>query len=169
MIDLFLAELDGQAVALVPVAGSDARAIVEAEDAPLVAGRTWRLHRDGYAVAGGATRRVHMHALVLPVDPPLTVDHWNLNRLDNRRSNLRPATRAQQQWNRGPTCTNTSGFKGVSWHRLRARWRASIRLDGRQVHLGLFDDPAEAARAYDAAALDAWGDFARVNFVEAIR
>lgn len=169
MADLVFTELAGAPVALVPIASSDQRAIVDAEQAPLVAGRPWRVC-DGYArttVQNGST--LLMHALILPVDPPLTVDHANGNRLDNRASNLRAATRAQQQWNRGKQRNNRSGFKGVSFHTLRRRWRATIRVDGRHVHLGLFDDPELAARAYDAAAVDAWGDFARVNFAEATR
>lgn len=173
MTELVLARLAGAEVALVPIANHDARAIVDAADAPLVAGRRWKLHDAGYAhstaTRDGVETSIYMHALILPVDPPLTVDHRDCNPLDNRRSNLRVATRADQQHNKRAQCNNRSGFKGVSWHRLRGRWRATIQIDGRHRHLGLFDDPADAARAYDEAAIAAWGDFARANFVEATR
>lgn len=169
MTALTFARLNGADVALIPIANHDARAIVDATDAPLVAGRSWSLHEAGYATCtvtrDGSDTKLYMHQLVLLVAAPLTVDHANLNRLDNRRSNLRPATRAQQQQNRGPQSNSRSGLKGVSWHRQHRRWRATIRLDGRHVHLGLFDDPTEAARAYDVAALSAWGEFARTNAV----
>lgn len=173
MTELVIARLAGADVALVPISNHDARAMINVEDAPLVAGRNWKLNPDGYACQTvrnpeGGEKTLQMHALLLPVDPPLTVDHANLNRLDNRRSNLRPATRADQQHNRGIPRNNRSGFKGVSFHGHTSRWRATIRIDGRHRHLGLFDDPTDAARAYDAAALDAWGEFARTNFAGAV-
>lgn len=168
MTDPFFARLDGREVALIAISCSDARAIIDAEDAPLVAGRPWKLHDDGYAQSRlpgpGDSSSIYMHHLMVPVSDGLTVDHENGNRLDNRRANLRAATRAQQQYNRGRGCNNTSGFKGVSFHRKTGRWRATIQLDGRHRHLGLFDDAETAARAYDDAALAAWGEWARTNF-----
>lgn len=173
MSDLVFARLAGVDVALVPIANHDARAIVDAEDAPLIAGRPWRYQPNGYAATtvrrADGDSSLYMHQLILPVDPPLTVDHHDGYGLNNRRSNLRAATRAEQQHNRGIPRTNQSGYKGVSWHRHSARWRATILILGRHRHLGLFDDPIDAARAYDEAALGAWGDFARTNFAEATR
>jgi hypothetical protein len=52
----------------------------------------------------------------------------------------------------------------VSWQKQPRKWRAAINIDGKQRHLGHFDDPADAARAYDRAALEAWGEFAVLNF-----
>lgn len=173
MSDLVLARLAGRDVALIPIANWPERALVDAQDAPLVAGRAWSRHPDGYATStvqrGDHESSIYMHQLILPLDPPLTVDHHNCNPLDNRKINLRSATRGDQQHNKRIPCNNQSGYKGVSFHRLRGRWRATIKVDGRHVHLGLFDDPIDAARAYDEAALGAWGDFARTNFAEAIR
>lgn len=59
---------------------------------------------------------------------------------------------------------NTSGYKGVGWSRASGKWRAYIQVDGRQVHLGLHLDPLDAARVYDAAALEHFGEYARLNF-----
>ena len=93
------------------------------------------------------------------------IDHRNGNGLDNQRSNLRPATQSQNNWNaRGRS--GTSEFKGVSLYRRTSRWRAQIRHSGHSRHLGLFDTPEDAARAYDAAARQLFGEFARPNFPE---
>jgi hypothetical protein len=97
---------------------------------------------------------------------PLT-DHINGDGLDNRRTNLRQATPTQNNANCGIRGHNTSGYKGVSLRPDRGnRWRATIRIHGLQYFLGLFDDVEDAARAYDAAALELFGDFARLNFPE---
>lgn len=104
---------------------------------------------------------VRMHTFLTGWD---LVDHVNGNGLDNRRSNLRPATPTQNARNRGMRSDNTSGFKGVHPHRRSGRWAACIWFDGRSNYLGLFDDAAEAARVYDAAALEHFGPFARLNF-----
>jgi hypothetical protein len=90
------------------------------------------------------------------------VDHRNGDGLDNRRENLRPATNAQNGANQRASSRNTSGYKGVIRH--RHRWAAQIVPGGRRFWLGTFDTPEAAARAYDAAALDHFGDFARLNF-----
>lgn len=110
-----------------------------------------------------ARHRVYMHSFL--TGWPLT-DHINGDGLDNRRSNLRPATPAQNLANSHLSKRSTSGYKGVSRFtgRGRRQWRAYIAIDGRQRDLGTFVDVKEAARAYDAAALAEWGEYARLNF-----
>lgn len=93
--------------------------------------------------------------------PKAEIDHIKGDRADNRWSNLREATRAENQRNVGRISTNTSGFKGVSWHKRARRWRAEI-SGGGYTHLGLFDTPQEAAQAYRAAAAQRYGEY--VNF-----
>jgi hypothetical protein len=72
-------------------------------------------------------------------------DHVNLNRLDNRRINLRVVTRAQNSQNR-PVMHHTSRYRGVSWYKKLQKWVAKGVKDGRQIHLGYFDDEEEAYR-----------------------
>lgn len=96
------------------------------------------------------------------------VDHVeSRSTLDNRRSNLRLATRAQNQQNQGLDVTNTSGYKGIYWHQHNKSWKASIRQNGKRISLGYFATPEEAARAYDKAAKELHGEFAYLNFPEA--
>ncbi len=92
------------------------------------------------------------------------VDHINGDGLDNRRANLRPATHASNNRNRGGTRLNTSGYKGVTWHKRGRKWMAQIHHKGKHYHLGLFTDLTEAALAYDVAAADMFGEFAWLNF-----
>lgn len=95
---------------------------------------------------------------VLPDD---YIDHENLNKSDDRFDNLRPATNQLNQANRGLMMTNTSGHKGVRWEASRGRWRAAITIDGKAKNLGRFFKLEEAKAAYEAAAVAAWGEFAR--------
>lgn len=100
------------------------------------------------------------------------VDHINTNGLDNRRENLRPATRSQNNANARGHANGTSPYKGVSWKTRRGIWVAQIGVAGipkkKTHHLGCFEDPTEAARAYDSAALALYGEFARLNFPQEI-
>lgn len=94
---------------------------------------------------------------------PLT-DHINGNTLDNRRANLRQATNAENMHNRRRYANNTSGFKGVTFHKATGMWRAQISLDGRRIQLSHYATAEDAARAYDAAAREYFREFAYLNF-----
>ena len=91
------------------------------------------------------------------------VDHINGDGLDNRRANLRAATATQNNQNRRPSLSR-SGFKGVTKSSKSNGWYARIRVNGKLIHLGCYPDPTSAARAYDAAALEHFGEFAWPNF-----
>lgn len=130
-------------------------ALVDAEDYDRVCALTWSLTRKGYVVANTSEREhVYLHRFVLgdALAPDVEVDHIFGNKLDNRKQNLRAATRSENQRNRPAPRHNTSGHKGVSRHRQTGRWRAEIQVDKKRRHLGLFDTPEEAAAAYAEAA-----------------
>lgn len=139
-------------------------AIIDAADAHLVAGVNWRARVE--RMADGSIRRVYagrsvetegreravaMHRLIAQTPDGFDTDHKNGNGLDNRRKNLRSATKAQNQHNAATRKDSKSGIKGVSWHKTAAKWRATIRLNGKKHHLGLFSRKSDAAEAYAAA------------------
>lgn len=124
------------------------------------------LNPDGYIAINFNKRLIKAHRLAwllhTRVDPAdLDIDHINGIKSDNRAGNLRVATRRQNLWNKGKDRTNTSGYKGVSYHKYRDKWRASIRRYDRLVHLGYFDTPELAHMAYCKAAAELHGEFAR--------
>lgn len=111
-------------------------------------------------VAGVGQRGLNLHRFL--TGWPL-VDHINGDGLDNRRGNLRPASVATNNRNTRLRSDNTSGFKGVAWDPKSNAWRAYISVNRKRTHLGFFANRADAAAAYDAAALDLHGEFARTN------
>lgn len=90
------------------------------------------------------------------------IDHINLNSVDNRWYNLRPATRSQNQYNKWRYKNNKSGFKGVHFCKRTSKWRAGIRVGGNLISLGYFATPDEAYTHYCEAARKYHGEFARV-------
>jgi hypothetical protein len=141
----------------------DQFAIADEADVDLIGNGRWhalKSNRTWYAVRTVAGETVSMHVLIAGCKG---VDHVNGNGLDNRRINLRPATPSQNGANRPPQRNNTSGYKGVYWNRPGQNWFARIKVAGRPVHLGMFADPTEAARAYNRAAMEAFGEYAWLN------
>jgi len=95
-------------------------------------------------------------------EPKRHIDHENRNKLDNRKVNLRWATFTQNFANKEKT-TGKSHYKGVCWDERRQKWRATIKVHGEQIWLGYFLVEEDAAHAYNNAALEYFGEFARIN------
>jgi hypothetical protein len=106
---------------------------------------------------------VLMHRFILNAPPDKHVDHRDGNGLDNRRANLRLVTPAQNQQNLRRQQGKT-GFRGVQYDQRKRRHYARIKANNQKIWLGFFDSAEEAARAYDAAAIEHHGEFARLNF-----
>lgn len=98
--------------------------------------------------------------------PPKCIDHIDLDRSNNRWSNLRLASNSENATNSGIRRSNTSGVKGVSFHKARGKWTAHIRINGKKRYLGLFHSRDLAAQAYADAAMQHHGKFARPAHAE---
>ena len=147
----------------IPLVNGRGFALVDDADVPLVSSYRWYLLRDRhtcYATArpGGVT--IYMHCLIMG---QRGIDHRDHDGLNNQRSNLRPATQSQNNANQRSR-GGASSYKGVSRRDARSGWRAQLMTGNRFVHLGSFATEEDAARAYDAAALALWGQYARLNF-----
>lgn len=107
----------------------------------------------------GRRSNVLMHRVILAAPAGVMVDHKSHDGLDNRRDNIRLATRGQNAANSHRS--NASGYRGVLAH--GNYWIARIWHEGRKRHLGTFKTPEDAAHAYNLAAKELHGDFATLN------
>lgn len=153
-------------------------AIVDDEDFELVSAFKWYasgIPRDPtifYAKTHekGTHRSITLHRMLMGEPVGIHVDHVNGNPLDCRRPNLRVATSHQNSFNRWKDKNRkrppSSRYKGVSIHRRvnSIAWAAQIKLNQEQIYLGLYPTEEMAARAYDGAAVELFGEFARLNF-----
>ena len=137
-------------------------ALVDASDFEWLSQWVWLCH-NGYAARSTSLGFMFMHNAIMSPPAGLIVDHSNLDKLDNRRSNLRYATCTQNNAN-GPSRGGTSSYKGVSWVTRDMQWLAQIQAHGKTYRLGQFDTEIAAALAYDTAARMHFGEFARCNF-----
>src|SRR4051794_40539867 len=118
-----------------------------------------------YAVSSSIKgQTLYMHRLIMSPPRGMQVDHIDGDGLNNKRSNLRLATSQQNNANAFRT-QNVSGYIGVNIT-PSGRWQARARKGGTRHHIGVFDTPEEAARAYDAWTFVEYGDFAQLNFPE---
>lgn len=139
-------------------------ALVDLNDFPLVAPYRWFLDDKGYARARpNYGRWIRMHRLIMGDPPGIEIDHIDGDGLNNVRTNLRRATSTQQKQNcRGRGAQ--SGFKGVRFDARTGKWTARIGVNHRSHYLGTFVTAEDAARAYDDAAVEHFGEYARLNF-----
>lgn len=143
---------------------------------------TWKVHRNGRAlqgqVAGTVLVRDGYRRIVIDgryytagrlaclymtgAMPARIVDHEDRERNNNRWNNIRPCT--HQMNNANSATINPSGYRGVGKYGNEKRWRSQITHNKKTIYLGWFDDPTEAARAYDVAAAGFFGAFATLNY-----
>lgn len=128
---------------------------------------TWSVDQPGYVTYPGKRLRMHRVVLDLKYKDGKVADHINRNRLDNRLENLRVVTSRQNSQNTGKTDKKKcSQYKGVTWREARSRWLARIYIDGKAKQVGSFITEEMAAKAYDKAAKEHFGEYACLNFPE---
>jgi hypothetical protein len=145
-------------------------AVIDAADVSLVSGYNWQASVDGNTVyarrgdySGQRLRTLRMHRVILAAADDLQVDHRNGDGLDNRRANLRTATKAQNMHNRRPNNNSTSAYKGVGFYKTSGKYRARIMVNGKQRTLGLFATPEAAHAAYCNASAELHGKYGRTK------
>ena len=146
----------------------DQVALVDRADRELVSGFTWRLIGNGYVMTQRGKLYLYLHRLIAGAGPEELVDHINRDPLDNRSCNLRIASKSQNGANRAADrrrLGTSSVHKGVSWQKDRSCWVAYIHVDGKTRFVGRYSNETAAALAYNRAAFEAWGEFARLNDV----
>ncbi len=151
------------------------RSLIDIEDAEKVAVRTWSVwkgksqnqvyFRTNVTQSNGKQKTLPLHRFITNAPADALVDHKNPDdTLDNRRSNLRLATRSENKQNSRSHRGSRSRFKGVSWCNDRSKWRTHIRVNGKLKSFGRYHSETEAAKAYDVAARELFGEFAYLNF-----
>src|ERR1700674_2262775 len=150
--------------------------LVSPQDATLLDNHNWVLQESSSQVAYAKAYTLkserkqatclHQEIAKIILEIGLLADHLNHNGLDNRRGNLRGSTNQENIWHSRLSRENKSGFKGVYFEDfLSSRpWRAAIQVDGRIKNLGRYSTARLAARAYDVAAQEYFGQFAWLNF-----
>ena len=146
------------------------KAIIDAEDVGKVKKYKWHLHRknDTHHVATNINQvTVYLSNIIMGrfLGCKKEIDHKNHNLMNNKKSNLRGCTHNQNMYNRKLNKNNTSGYKGVSWAAIEKKWIARIGVKRKYIRVGAFVDKIEAAKAYNTAALQHFGEYACLNEV----
>ena len=128
----------------------------------------WKWYFDhGYAARKNrGEKKIYLHRLILQFPDGRSTDHADGDRLNNCRENLRDCSQHENSGNSNLHKDSSSGYKGVSFDKRRKKWEAYITDNYKKKHIGFFDFPEIAARAYDEAAIKYFGEFARLNFGE---
>ena len=156
--------IDGDIVKLqLGVGAKDGYALVDKEFLYLDKYK-WYLSKRGYPVTNIGYEKVRLHNLIInKYDDGLVTDHINRDKTDNRRFNLRRITQVNNNYN-SPPKGGLSKYKGVHKKRDRTKWSARIMLNGNVISLGHYLLESDAAKAYDKAAKQYFGEYAYLNF-----
>ena len=147
-------------------------ALVNDEDFEYLNQFHWSVDGSGYPQRAikinGKHRPIRMHRDILKLNAGEHADHINHDKLDNKRTNLRKCTQQENNRNMPMLKTNTSGYRGVYEKKDKFRnnkWVSEIHVNNKKIHLGLFKTPEDAAQAYNKAAQQYFGEFARLNIL----
>lgn len=141
---------------------------IDDEDFPIISQHSWRIRKFREKIyvmtnitVNGLRRTLLLHRLITNAPKGMDVDHINNNGLINTKENLRVCTRSQNMMNMRKNGSRTSNFKGV--YKDKNRWHSQIRDGCKNINLGRFDSEVEAAEAYNAKAVELFGEYASIN------
>lgn len=147
-------------------------AIIDDEDFNFLSNFNWYFLSNGYAASSSKINSKNfslMHRVIMDHHgvnlKNSFVDHINRNGLDNRKINLRKADDSQNQGNQIINKHNHSGFKGIYLDKARNKYAVQICVNRKKIFLGRFKDKISAALKYNEAALEYFGEFARINII----
>ena len=138
----------------------------DADMMSLVEGKSFYRCRRGYGSEYLTdSRGMKLHDYLFPHKAGYEVDHINFNTFDNRRCNIRYATHQQNQINQPLQKNNTSGVSGVSWYAPRGKYRARVKVEQHDIHLGYYTTFEEAVQARNVGMECMFGEFGVYNDV----
>lgn len=164
--ELILPTFESDGAKLIPLTQGKF-AIVDADDYDWLVQYKWHCRRfknNFYAFRQMHNKAISMHRVIINAPKELLVDHIDCNGLNNRNSNLRLCTYAQNACNKRPKHNSGSKYKGISFHRRDKKWEVQICHNGKFKYLGGYDSEIDAATAYDRKAEQLFGEFAYLNF-----
>jgi hypothetical protein len=139
-------------------------AFTDIENINIINKHSWYFANTGYPTARINKKLVSLHKILLFENK--IVDHINKNKLDNRLCNLRYVTKSQNMMNCYRRLTNTTGYKGVHYHKRTNSYYVHLTLNYKHINIGYFKNLKDAACAYDKAAIKYFGEYACLNFEE---
>jgi hypothetical protein len=158
----------------IPLGGKKGKglfALVDDEDFEKFGNLNWSVVHGGYAATGvwqretKTMKRPRLHRLIMDCPEGLEVDHINLDKLDNRKENLRICTKKNNNKNRPKRKDSQSKYKGAFIQKKTGTYKSRISVEGKSIYLGTFKTEEEAAMAYNEAAYIYFGEFAKLNKV----
>lgn len=136
---------------------------IDKDDVELCQQYCWSIKSNGYLQARDKSTGdvIYIHRLIMrfPDSELYNVDHKNHNKWDNRKCNLRIATRSENTMNSVTPSTNSSGVKGVIWHSSAEKWQASITIQGEKLYLGIYSNFEDAVKARKNAEVKYCGEY----------
>ena len=151
-------------------------ALVDEDDFDKVKDIPWHAHEVQYSTyarwdkqSNHVREKVYLHRFLLDAQKDVQIDHANYDTLDNRRANLRLANKMLNMRNRRKVKRggiSSSEYKGTSLVKATGKWHSYIHVNKKRINLGYFENEIDAAEAYNAAALEHFGEFALLNEIE---
>lgn len=148
-----------------PLSNSSDFFTIDDQDSDRVSRYTWGEDKAGYVRAFKGKEKIYLHRLIANAKKGEYVDHQDRNKKNCQRNNLRICTQAQNRANSVGRTRSTSVYKGVNWDKTRKKFLARLGINGKGKNLGRFDNEIEAAKAYNNAAVEHYGEFAKLNEV----